>query len=1593
MFVSKGISLSAFFSARKQFSHRLWLTICLLTCLLQALSSQQAIAASSDYAATPSQGTTSSPPLVLFALSFDHELFKKAYSDYTDVDGDGLIDTTYKDTIDYYGYFESDWCYTYSSSRFQPSVRATGANGHSCTTSGAPWSGNFLNWVTMSRIDLIRKVLYGGMRVTDTTGLTTLERAEIPYDFHAFSKIYTGGDVNDFTPYTSSITLCNLNQSQNGAPLLRVRSSNDPNWAGLNRVRCQGSSDADYNVRVDVCHSGSTDSGCQTYGSSKKPVGLIQTYQDQVKFGLITGSYDGNTQGGVIRKNISFASDEVNQSTGQFINNSGMVATVNRFRISEYSYTDQKYNCSSGSPVNCKDWGNPMSEIYLEALRYFAGESGPSTDYSVSSDLGLPKPGWQDPFTVDSRCANCAIIVLSTGQNSYDSDDYSNISDILSSGIPQLDRLTNDVGNLEPGLSFPGSFIIGSNGSSGIRQCEPKNLNGLSDARGICPEVPHYEGSYYMAGLAHYARTHDLRSNLAGNQTVTTYTVELAQTVPTLTFGVPDGLGNRKTVSLTPICQTIDYADGFDETLYRPCRHLDQTVESFTLDSSGLLDSITLRLGWADETFGGDGDTDSEASYTITTSTNNLSVRLFDPSFNGSNSFRYGYSISGVQNYSGMVLDAEYNSDYINNTPKLNQSYDDGDSESALLMRTCRESDRIATGGNGPSCLSNTGTELTPTDVTKNFTPNATVSNRLPKPLFMAAKYGGFNDLDNDGTPNHDANGDNIPDADDKEWDNRNNLTGSLDPDGIPDNYFVVSNPARLGQQLGKILEDIASRISSGASAALVANSASGVSSAIQGLFLPEVTVNNIDISWVGLVHSLFVDAKGHFREDTNGNRTLDDYATDRIVTLSFDPISNSTVIQRYTSSDNGVTLTADGGRVDLTDLKPVWDARKRLMEVSNVTSQRNYTALTNTGRHILTWLDANNNGNVDSGEEQPFVSATFTGNNSGYLGVNASESDKLVKYIRGEDQPGYRSRSVDIDNDGDMEVWRLGDIIHSNPVVVSKPEGYYSDSKPFNSNDSTFIEFQKQYENRRQVVYVGANDGMIHAFNAGFWNNTNQQFELSHSSDTYQHPLGGELWAYAPMNLLPHLRWLTEQDYPHVYYMDGEPLIFDANIFPADAEHPKGWGTVLLMGMRLGGGPIDVTVNSAARTMRSAYVMLDITDPTKPPKLMAEITHPELGFTTGRPVVIQRRKPDASGDYNFPTENNWYLAFGSGPTGTGLSGIRQALDDATSDQNMKVFVYDLKSKSFLSTFDPMDSGIAQAYAGHMTTVDWDQDYYDDAIYFGSVETAGNLSGELLRINLEDPLAANWTLGTLTRPQRPVTARPTAVTNSDNERWVFVGTGRELTRQDSLNTRQEFFFGVKEPRLSGVFSYGTVPFSNLIDTTDIKVEADGDLASGFTVSAGKTVSNFESLRNALTTEAGWKNRLIYDGKDPAGKSISSPANAFALLLFSEYQPPADQCLVDGTSYLNALHYQTGTAIPASLQKVLTPNGFTDNTISERKISLGAGLAPAPVIHQGSDGKTSIIIQGGAGNISSTDLEYTLTDDGRQSWRQIFNIPK
>lgn len=146
----------------------------------------------------PNIATATPRPMMMLNMSKDHQLFYRAYDEYSDLDGDKQPETTYKHSFNYYGYFDTNKCYSYGSGVFTPvSVTST----KYCSGN---WSGNFLNWATMARIDVVRKVLYGGYRSTDTATETVLERTHLPTDAHSFAKYYKGSDLPQLTPFDAT---------------------------------------------------------------------------------------------------------------------------------------------------------------------------------------------------------------------------------------------------------------------------------------------------------------------------------------------------------------------------------------------------------------------------------------------------------------------------------------------------------------------------------------------------------------------------------------------------------------------------------------------------------------------------------------------------------------------------------------------------------------------------------------------------------------------------------------------------------------------------------------------------------------------------------------------------------------------------------------------------------------------------------------------------------------------------------------------------------------------------------------------------------------------------------------------------------------------------------------------------------------------------------------------------------------------------------------------------------------------------------------------------------------------------------------------
>ncbi|HXS51866.1 MAG TPA: PilC/PilY family type IV pilus protein [Usitatibacter sp.] len=195
-----------------------------------------------------------------------------------------------------------------------------------------------------------------------------------------------------------------------------------------------------------------------------------------------------------------------------------------------------------------------------------------------------------------------------------------------------------------------------------------------------------------------------------------------------------------------------------------------------------------------------------------------------------------------------------------------------------------------------------------------------------------------------------------------------------------------------------------------------------------------------------------------------------------------------------------------------------------------------------------------------------------------------AATTATLVNYLRGEN--GFEERGSNA-----VQLYRfrehvLGDIINGKPVYVKTP--------PFNYTENNYQAF-KSGITRNGAVYVAANDGMLHAFDA---------------------TSGTELWAYIPSFVLPNLKALADDNYSnaHQFYVDGSPTV-------SDVWSGTAWRTVLVGGLNAGG---------------KGYYALDVTNPATP-KVLWEFSDANLGLTFGNPIIGKL------------ADQSWVVVFSSG--------------------------------------------------------------------------------------------------------------------------------------------------------------------------------------------------------------------------------------------------------------------------------------------------------------------------------------------------------
>jgi type IV pilus assembly protein PilY1 len=361
-----------------------------------------------------------------------------------------------------------------------------------------------------------------------------------------------------------------------------------------------------------------------------------------------------------------------------------------------------------------------------------------------------------------------------------------------------------------------------------------------------------------------------------------------------------------------------------------------------------------------------------------------------------------------------------------------------------------------------------------------------------------------------------------------------------------------------------------------------------------------------------------------------------------------------------------------------------------------------------------------------------------------------ASAGETRVDYLRGdrtnESNGTYRRRGT-----------RLGDIVNSGVAFSAAPVAQrYA--------DSAYTTFYNDHKNRTKALFVGANDGMMHAFNA----------------DT-----GAELFAYIPSWLAPKLASLTSLTYAHQAYADGSPTV-------AEAKIDSVWKTVLVSGTGGGGQGVFALDVSNPDAFDNDKVLWEFSDRDDT----------DMGNVIGHPKILKLNLGAGTTTPNY----KYFAVFASGVNNYAADGRSTACVTPADGYcgAPALFMLDLsKAKTTAwqlgSNYYKVRFPVTSAIASGMT---------EFAVRLGAAEEltyvyAGDLQGNVWKLDFTATEAADWSLANLSyfmsgstpipmfvaqdasNNRQPITMEPALVFGSNRAIIVSFGTGRYLEVADN----------------------------------------------------------------------------------------------------------------------------------------------------------------------------------------------------------------
>lgn len=638
----------------------------------------------------------------------------------------------------------------------------------------------------------------------------------------------------------------------------------------------------------------------------------------------------------------------------------------------------------------------------------------------------------------------------------------------------------------------------------------------------------------------------------------------------------------------------------------------------------------------------------------------------------------------------------------------------------------------------------------------------------------------------------------------------------------------------------------------------------------------------------------------------------------------------------------------------------PLWSTNTRM------------AAQNHSNRQIVTFNPVQGQGipfrwpsNYASPTSEELSTSQVTALLTGYTGPSQNSYGlALVDYLRGD-------KTHEINQLGAVHGFRvrektLGDMVHSDPVFVAGPRTTYPDkwvtkygagTEP--ENAKLYSTFRLKYADRQPIVYVGGNDGMLHAIKAD-------------STSTG----GSELFAYVPNAALKDMYQLAKGSYTHRYFVDGSATA-------ADVFYDNSWHTVLVGAMRSGGQSIFA---------------LDITDPSKltegnASKLVlwefSDTDDSDLGFSFSQASVVRL------------ANGRWAAVFGNGYNNTSADA------HVSTTGNAVLYLVDIETGALIKK---IDTGVGYSAdpdglgrpngLSTPTAIDIDGDRVADVVY------AGDLFGNLWKFDLDSSVVLNWNVATsasgvkaplyvardFAGKRQPITSRPVVARHPLNivgqKALVMFGTGKymETTDHAVVDQQQQTFYAIWDQGIAGYQRSDLLQQKVITEST-----FDG---RSYRVTSDYEIDWYNGNNGA--GHKGWYIDLPTSGEREVTNSILRQGR----VLFSTLIPSNQSCSSGGTGWLMALDAVSGARVKENLFDFNRDNKFDVNDyiiepVSGDKVQVSGikpgseqGLPSAPTggLMSPSLNSEHIIVSKSTGDVAAEGMSTQAV--GRLNWRRI-----